>query len=245
MVARFASGIAVHYAHRVVPSSASLAKIVVNAAVFLIGLLVIFQTMGVQVAPIITALGIGGLAVALALQSTLGNFFAGIQILAQKELHTGDYVVLDGGQEGYVLDVGWRATTLRMLGNNLVIVPNTKLVDAIIVNYALPSRPFSVLLQVSVAYGSDLGKVERVAIDVAREVSQRVEGAVKDFTPLVRFHTFGESGVNFTLVAQSEDVPAQHVIKHELVKALHQRFAAEGIEIPFPVRTVYLRDRRS
>jgi len=244
VVARFTTGIAVHYAHRLVPSSASLAKVVVNVIVFGIGLLVIFQTMGIQITPIITALGVGGLAVALALQPTLANFFAGIQLLALKEINPGDYVSLDSGQEGWVHDIGWRSTTLRMLKNNLVIIPNTKMTDAIVTNFALPNSPFGVLLGVGVSYASDLAKVERVSIEVAREVIGRVDGTVKDFEPIVRFHTFGDSSINYNLIVQCTEFPAQYLTAHELVKALHERFGQEGIEIPFPIRTVYLKGEK-
>ena len=241
VAARFASGIAAHYAHKVVPSSASLAKVIVNIVIFSIGLLVIFQTMGIQVTPIITALGVGGLAVALALQPTLANFFAGIQLLSLKEVHSGDYVVLDTGQEGYVHDIGWRSTTLRMAKNNLVIVPNTKMTEAIITNYAMPTREFNVSLEVGVSYDSDLAQVERVSIEVARAVMQHVEGAVLEFDPVVRFHTFGDSSINYRLIVQCSEFPAQYVMAHELVKALHERFKQEGIEIPFPIRTIHMK----
>jgi len=242
VLARFVSGFAVHYALRLMPSSASLTRLVVNVVVFGIGLLVIFQTLGIQITPIITALGVGGLAVALALQPTLANFFAGIQLLALKEINQGDYIALDTGQEGYVADIGWRSTTLRMLKNNLVVVPNTKMTDAIIVNYTLPSHPFGVVLGVGVSYASDLEKVERVSIEVAREVIQRVEGTVKEFDPVIRFHTFGDSSINYNLIVQCSEFAAQYAAAHELVKALHKRFQEEGIEIPFPIRTVYLKN---
>lgn len=242
VAARLAGGIAVHYAHRVLPSSVSLAKIIVNIVIFTVGLLVIFQTMGIQVTPVITALGVGGLAVALALQPTLANFFAGIQLLSLKEFHTGDYVILDSGQEGYVHDIGWRSTTLRMLPNNLVVVPNTKMTEAIITNFSLPTRPFAVRLGVGVSYASDLAQVERVSIEVAREVVQRVEGAVKEFEPVVRFGAFGDSSINYNLIVQCSEFPAQYAVTHELVKALHVRFNQEGIEIPFPIRTVHMKN---
>ena len=242
VVARLASGIAVHYAYKVVPSSASLAKVVVNLVIIGIGLLVIFQTMGIQITPIITALGVGGLAVALALQPTLANFFAGIQLLSMKEVKPGDYVVLDSGQEGYIHDIGWRATTLRPLRNNLIVVPNTKMTDAIITNFELPNRPYGVLLGIGVSYASDLKKVERVSIEVAKEVIQRIEGTVKEFEPVVRFHTFGDSSINYNLIVQCTEFPAQYLTAHELIKALHERFGAEGIEIPFPIRTVYMKN---
>jgi len=242
VVARLGTGIAVHYAHRVLPSSASLARLVVNLAIFSIGILVIFQTMGIQIAPIIAALGVGGLAVALALQPTLANFFAGIQLLSMKEVKTGDYVVLNSGEEGYVHDIGWRATTLRPLRNNLIVVPNTKMTDAIITNFELPSRPYGVLLGVGVSYASDLAQVERVSIEVAREVIKRIDGTVPDFEPIVRFHTFGDSSIDYNLIVQCTEFPAQYLAAHELIKALHKRFQEEGIEIPFPIRTVYMKN---
>ena len=242
VVARLATGVAVHYTHRVLPSSASLAKVVVNLAIFSIGILVIFQTMGIQITPIITALGVGGLAVALALQPTLANFFAGIQLLSMREVKPGNYVVLNSGEEGYVHDIGWRVTTLRMAKNNLVVVPNTKMSDAIITNFALPSAEFGVALGVGVSYASDLARVERISIEVAREVVQRVDGAVKEFEPVVRFHTFGDSSIDYNLIVQCSEFPAQHLVTHELVKALHKRFQEEGIEIPFPIRTVHMKN---
>ncbi len=128
-----------------------------------------------------------------------------------KEVKPGDYVVLDSGQEGYFIhDIGWRATTLRPLRNNLIVVPNTKMTDAIITNFELPNRPYGVLLGIGVSYASDLKKVERVSIEVAKEVIQRIEGTVKEFEPVVRFHTFGDSSINYNLIVQCTEFPAQY-----------------------------------
>jgi small-conductance mechanosensitive channel len=241
VVARLASGVAGHYAHRLLPSSVSLAKIVVNAAVMTLGLLIIFQTMGIKITAMLTALGVGGLAVALALQDTLANFFSGIQILASKQINIGDYVQLDSGQEGFVTDIGWRAATLKMLNNNIVIVPNTKLSQAIVTNYSLQERDFAVRTTIGVAYDSDLEKVERVTIEAAREVAKRVEGATAEFDPVVRYHTFGDSSIQFNVIMRYHDFGAQFLAQHELVKTLHERYRREGIEIPFPIRTVITR----
>lgn len=241
VVARFASGIAEHYAHRILPSSASLAKVMVNAVVLCIGMLVIFQTMGIQITPFLTALGVGGLALALALQDTLSNFFSGMQILALKQINPGDYIRLDTGQDGYVFDVGWRNTTLRMVNNNIVIVPNTKLAQAIVTNFTLGDPDFNVRLTVGVAYGSDLEKVERVSVEVARAVVARIDGAVKEFDPILRYHTFAESSIQFNLVVRCTEFAEQFLIQHELIKELQQRYAREGIEVPFPIRTVVMK----
>lgn len=241
VLGRFASGIAAHYAHRLFPSSVSLTKMIVNAVVMTIGLLILFQTIGIKITPILGALGVGGLAVALALQDTLANFFAGMQVMASKQINLGDYVQLDSSHEGFVSDIGWRAATLKMLNNNVVVVPNTKLAQAIVTNYSLEERDFAVRMTIGVAYDSDLEKVERVTIETARAVVSRIEGAAKAFEPLVRFHTFGDSSIQFNVIMRYEDYGAQFLAQHELVKALHKRYQQEGIEIPFPIRTVLMR----
>ncbi len=245
VAARFASGIAAQYAYKILPSSVSIAKIIVNAVVFLIGMLVIFQTMGIKITPIVGALGVGGIAVALALQDTLANFFSGIQLLALKQINLGDYIRLDTGQDGYVHDIGWRNTILRMVNTNRVIVPNTKLAQAIVTNFSLEDPNVTVRLAVGVAYDSDLEKVERVAIEVAREVVARMEKTAKTFEPVVRFHTFGESSIELNLIVRCTEFAEQFLVQHELVKAIHRRFAAEGIEIPFPIRTVVMKGPRN
>ena len=183
------------------------------------------------------------MAVALALQDTLANFFAGLQVLASRQINLGDYIHLDGGQEGFVFDIGWRSATIRMLNNNMVIIPNTKLAQAIVTNYSLQERDFAVRTTIGVSYDSDLEKVERVTIEVARDVISRVEGAVKDFEPVVRFQSFADSSIQFNVVLRYSDYGAQDVAQHELVKALHKRYREENIDIPFPMRTVVLRNQ--
>ena len=241
MMARFASGIAAHYAHRFLPSSVSMAKVIVNVAVFTVGLLVIFQTMGIAIAPMLTALGVGGLAVALALQDTLANFFAGVTILASRQIRPGDYIRLDAGQEGVVYDVNWRTTTLRVPRNQFVIVPNTKLAQAIVSNFNVSEHALSLPVTAAVTYGSDLAKVERIAIEAANDVIKRVEGSLPDSEPVVRFHTFSELGIRFDVIIRSKQFTDQGLLRHELIKALQARFVAEGVEIPSPYHVMMQR----
>jgi small-conductance mechanosensitive channel len=203
-----------------------------------IALLIALQSFGVSITPILTALGVGGLAVALALQDTLSNFFAGLQIIATKKVKRGDYICLETGQEGYVADIDWRHTSVRQLPNNMVLVPNAKLVNSIVTNYHYPEPEMSVLVDVGVSYGSDLKHVEQVTIDVAREVMARVDGGVPEFDPFVRFHTFNDSSIDFTVILRVNEFTANFLLKHEFVKLLHERYDAEGIVIPFPIRTV-------
>jgi small-conductance mechanosensitive channel len=206
--------------------------------VAVLGFLVILNGLGLSITPMLTALGIGGLAVALALQEPLANFFAGVFLTLAGQVRVGDYLQLDSGQEGYVVDFSWRSTRLRMLSNNLVVVPNAKLAQAVLVNHHLPSRDLAVLVEVGVDYSSDLTHVERVVGEVGREIMTEVPGGISEFEPFVRYHTFADSSVNFTVILRAREFVDQYLIKHEFIKRLHARFEQEQITIPFPIRTI-------
>ena len=223
----------------------SLTRNVAWALTAVLGLLVVLNGIGLSITPMLTALGVGGLAVALALQEPLANFFAGLFITLAGQIRVGDYVKLDSGQEGYVVDFSWRSTRLRMLANNLVLVPNAKLAQAIVVNHHLPSQDLAVLVEVGVDYASDLRQVERVVMEVGREVMAEVPGGVPDFEPFIRYHTFADSSINFTVILRAKEFVDQYLIKHEFVKRLHARFNDEGIVIPFPIRTIAHRRERA
>jgi len=220
--------------------STSIFSHITRAAILIIGILVILQTLGISITPILTALGVGGLGVALALQDTLSNLFAGLHLIASRQIRVGDYIQLDSGDAGYVTDITWRNTTIRSLPNNMVIVPNANLAAMIITNYNQPEQQMNVVIQVGVAYDSDLPQVERVTIEVAKDVVQDVTGGIADFEPFIRYHTFGESSIDFSVILRVKEFGDQYVMKHEFVKRLQERFGRESIEIPFPIRTVQL-----
>jgi small-conductance mechanosensitive channel len=110
------------------------------------------------------------------------------------------------------------------------------------VNYHLPSNDLAVLVEVGVDYASDLGRVEQVTIEVARDVMREVSGGVADFEPFIRYHTFADSSINYTTILRAREYVDQYLVKHEFVKRLHARFNQEGIVIPFPIRTLVHRD---
>jgi small-conductance mechanosensitive channel len=220
----------------------SLSQNVARIVVVIVGVLTILHGLGVSIAPMLTALGVGGLAVALALQDTLANLFAGIHVSLARQVRVGDYIRLDTGEEGFLIDIAWRSASIRMLANNVVIVPNAKLAQAIVTNYTLPEAEMSVLVQVGVDYDSDLAKVERVTIEVARDVMQTVQGGVPSTEPFIRYHTFADSSINFSVIMRGREFTDQYLIKHEFIKRLHDRYAREGISIPFPIRTLVARE---
>jgi len=242
--ARIAAGAVQIYAEKtkgVLPSTTIFVNLT-KALIIILGLLMILQTFGVSITPLLTALGVGGLAVALALQDTLSNLFAGLHILLSQQVRKGDYVKLESGEEGYVVDITWRNTAIRTLPNNIVVVPNSKLASAIVTNFYLPEPQMSVLVQVGVSYDSDLEKVERVTIEVAKEVLKAVAGGVGEFDPFIRYHTFDDFSINFTVILRVHEFVDQYLLKHEFIKRLHKRYKEEGIEIPFPIRTIYMKN---
>lgn len=220
---------------------ANLARVLV----FIIGGLIILQSLGIPITPMLTALGVGGLAVALAIQDTLSNLFAGLHILVSRLVRPGDYVKLDTGEEGYVQDTTWRHTTIRTLPNNMVIIPNSKLASALVTNYYLPAAEMAVLVQVGVSYDSDLEKVEKITIEVAKELMKEVQGGVPEFEPFIRYHTFGDFSIGFTVILRAKEYVDQYLIKHEFIKRLHKRYKDQAIKIPFPVRTIYIDSAKS
>lgn len=241
-VVRFAGGLARVYSASMEggAASASIFLNIVRLAILVIGLLAVLSTLGISITPMLTALGVGGLAVALALQDTLSNLFAGLQIISSKMVRAGDYVELSSGESGFVEDVNWRYTTIRQLARNMVVVPNATLASTIFTNHKLPAEDFGVYMAVGVSYDSDLDLAERIAKEVATEVIAEFSPTVRHFEPSARFHTFGDSSIDMTIVLRAGKFDDQWEMRHQFVKRLKRRFDEAGIEIPFPQRTVHM-----
>jgi small-conductance mechanosensitive channel len=219
-----------------------LVRAAVRGTILVIGALVMLDSLGVQITPLLTALGVGGLAVALALQDTLSNLFAGVHLLADKPIRVGDYVKIADSIEGYVVDVGWRSTRVRMLQHNVVIVPNKRVAESIIINYDMPERRMGLLLRVSVGYDCDVDHVERVLVDEATTAAGEVAGLLPEPAPTAKLIPgFGEYALEFTLACQVASFVDQYAVQHELRKRILRRFRAEKIDMPYPVRTIELR----
>ena len=216
------------------------AELLTKIVLCVVGGMLILDNLGVSLTPLLTTLGIGSLAVAIALQDTLGNAFAGLHIKADQPIEVGQFIRLENGDEGYVERIGWRSTRIRMLPNKTAVVPNNKLVQSTIINYDLPDSEVAVLVQVGVHYDSDLQQVERVTKEVAKSIMTKVPGGVPSFEPFIRYHTFNQSSIDFTVILRARTFVDNYLIKHELIKALQAKYRETGIVIPFPIRTVYL-----
>lgn len=216
----------------------SLTQNISRIIIFSVGFLIILNSLGISITPILATLGVGGLAVALALQDTLSNLFSGFHITIARQIRIGDYIKLESGEEGYVIDINWRTTKIRMLPNNIVLVPNAKLIQAIITNYYLPEKEMSVLVNLGVHYNSDLEKVERITCRVAKEVMLNVPGGVPEFEPFIRYNSFGDSSIQFSVILRAGEFTDQYLIKHEFIKKLLEQYRREGIVIPYPIMAI-------
>lgn len=216
-------------------------KNLVNVFIYIFAILLVLHTLGYDVTALAAGLGIAALAVALAFQSTLSNFFAGIYITAERSVKIGDYVELENGLGGFVVEIGWRSTKIRTLPNNIVVIPNSKLAESIITDYYALDKEIGVVIPCGVSYASDLEKVERVTIEVAKRVLKNVEGGVSNFEPFIRYNKFGNSNIEFNVILRVKEFTNKFLITHEFMKELKKAYDKEGIEIAYPCTNVYMR----
>jgi small-conductance mechanosensitive channel len=233
----------------------SLTRRSIEIVVYTIACVMVLRTFGVDIAPIITALGVGGLAVALALQDTLSNFFAGIYITLANQIRVGDYIrISDGNFEGYVRDIGWRNTTIEMQEMNSVLIPNNKLSQAIVTNFHLPDEVQYLLLTFGVHHNTDPQLVETVLTrmvlecgNASREEAHRAEqpeGKIRGLLyvpePIVRFREFGEFTLNFRFFIAISHFDLQFEARSNVMKQVYYQFKQHGIVIPMPIRALQI-----
>jgi small-conductance mechanosensitive channel len=220
----------------------TLSQNLAQIAVVILGALILLNHFDVSITPILTALGVGGLAVALALQDTLSNLFGGFYVAVARQVRPGDYIKLNTGEEGYVTDIGWRSTTLRALAHNLVIVPNSKLSQAIVTNYSLPEKRCGTSVVVTVGYEHDPDAMEAMLLEELKRAAEEVPGMLADPAPGVGFEPgFGDNGYSFSLGFQVAEFADQVRVRNEVRRRVGRRLRAENIGVPYAMRTVFLR----
>jgi len=221
-------------------ASTSIFSNITKVVIFIIGFLIALQTLGISVTPILAALGVGGLAVALALQDSLNNLFSGLYIIASRQVKPGDFIKLENGEQGYIEDITWRNTTIRSLAKYLIIMPNSKLASAIVVNYSQTGKELTVIAEIPLSYDNDLVLVEKVTLEVAKDIMKTVPGGVPDFVPHIRFNQFNDGNIKLNVLLHGKQFVDQYLLKHEFLKRLHERYKKEGINITAPARPYQL-----
>lgn len=237
---RLVNGLIRGYSERssAVRNSKGIIQGLARGLILIIGTLVVLGTLGVSITPVVASLGISSLAVALALQPTLENFFSGVQLVMDKPIRVGDYIELSSGEQGFVERIGWRTTWIKMLQNNTVILPNSELSKSRLINYFYPEKELSVPVDVGVHYDSDLELVERVTLEVARQTLEDHEWGVESYEPKFFFTAFDSSSINLTVILRAKEYFNRFWVRSAFIKALHKRYAEEGIVIPYPIRAI-------
>jgi small-conductance mechanosensitive channel len=223
----------------------SLTQKLVQLVVVAVGLVWLLKVVfSMSLTPILTTLGVGGLALALALQDTLSNLFAGFYVSISRLVRIGDYLKLNTGEEGYVTDINWRCTMLRGINNNLVVIPNNKLGQAIYTNYNLPEPRMMVSMSFGVGYESDIDRVEAVLLDEIRSAAGEVRGLLADPAPYVRFAPGpGDWALGFQVNFNVAEFSDQYFVQSELRKRVVKRLRKEEISMPFPTRSVIVEQK--
>lgn len=208
-----------------------LSRTLIYVVVLTLGALVLLSYLNIRITPLLTALGVGGLAVALALQDTLANFFAGIHILVETPIKAGDYIQLEGGQEGLVTDIGWRTTRVVTLGNNTVVVPNTKITSTVLTNFSVPSSRVSAEAILVADLSADIERVQQVAIEEAAAA----EGVLSEFPPLFLFEPGATpTHLQFKVIVQVAAPQDRGLVASRIRLRITERFRREGIPRPSP-----------
>jgi len=213
-----------------------LLKNVIRVVILASGVIWLLAIWKVDLTPMFASAGIAGIAIALAAKDTLANFFGGISIFMDKNYKLGDYIIIESGERGEVVEIGIRSTRMKTRDDVMITIPNSIIANSKIINESAPVPRFRIRIPVGVAYGSDIEKVEEVLLKVAADNP----GVAEDPAPRVRMRAFADSSLNFELLCWVENPASKGFETHNLLRAIYHSFAENKIVIPFPQRDVHL-----
>jgi small-conductance mechanosensitive channel len=199
------------------------------------GVLIAMNLFGISLAPILTALGVGGLAVALGLRDTLANLFAGFYVILAGQFDQGDFVRLSTGDEGYVSDIRWRMTSLKTLSNHLILIPNSKLAEAIVTNFSKPDRNLMLTVPVRLAATADFDKATKVLLEIGAAACEANPDLVASQAPVVSMtNLLPDSNVELSLIVTVREYRAQFKVLDQIRRGIVARFPKEGLTLSAP-----------
>ncbi|MFH1210064.1 MAG: mechanosensitive ion channel family protein [archaeon] len=206
----------------------------------IIGFILILHVWHVNITPFLASLGVAGIVLAFALQSTLGNIFGGISMILDKNVSVGDTIKLSSGESGVVEDVGIRSTKVRSFDNEIYIIPNGKLADSIIQNYAQPDISERIVIDFGVAYGTNPEKVRKIIVDVMKKHKE----VMKKPEPKVVIVEMGDFALKLQAIFWVDSYKKRFDVKTDLVENIYNALNKNKIEIPFPTQTVYVKNKK-
>lgn len=207
--------------------------------IYILAIKMILLQLDMNITPILTAFGVTSLAIGLAMQSSLSDFFAGLQLISDPMIQLGDFVEINELQ-GTITDITWRSTHIKTFSNNVVLIPNTTVLKSIVTNFHRPEKAFIYFFSAGISYHSKLDHAENIIREIATNIQKQQVSPFNEHIPSVRFKAFGDSNIEFSIGIKLSDYMDSFPVRHELVKTLKQRFDLEQIDISFPCRNVYL-----
>ncbi len=208
----------------------------VTYIIWFIGIVLALDLIGYPITPLITGMGIAGLAIALAAQNLLSNVFGGITITLDQLYKVGDRIEL-GGVYGDIYEIKPRYTRVKTLDNTIITIPNSRVINDQITNFAVPDTTVRVKIPISVAYGTDPAKVDEILYDIVGNLPL----VLKQPPPLVRFTEYAASSQNFELLVFIRHYDERHPVLDLIFREIFVRFKKEGIEIPFNQMEVHIK----
>lgn len=220
-------------------ASVSVLNYLVTGLAFVIVVMVILYTLNIST-PLLMLTFLGStFGLSLAFREPLSNLFSGVVLTVSQRLNPGDFVRLPSGEEGRVVDIEWDVTSIRQMSDSQIIVPNSFLTKAELINFDHPTSEYELKIMVGVSYSSDLEQVEQVTIQVADEVLRAVGEGSLAAPSYLRFKEFADSDIKFAVYLRCQNFADRNRVRHIFVKQLHQRYRAEGIEMPYPTIELY------
>lgn len=214
-----------------------------SVLIYVFGLTILMGSLGMEVSALVAALGVGGLAVALALQDTLGNFFAGVHLLADRPVRPQDYVKIDGTDiMGTIEEIGWRSTRIRTWDNNVVYIPNTKMSQSIIINYYNPGQEMGYAMGFGVSYDDDPEEVIEALWEALKRTAKKTGKIMDVEKSTIRANDFLDSAIDYKVIVKIPVYGDRFGVHGELVKQIYYVFKEKGITIPYPTRTLYMQE---
>jgi small-conductance mechanosensitive channel len=248
VISSFLHDVILIYGHAIVQKSENdwddrlieLLELVAKYVIWFVAIILILYTFKIDITPFLAGAGIAGLTIALAAQDIISNFFGGAIITVDKPFKVNDRIKIDT-YVGDVVSIGPRSTRIKTLDYQIITIPNNKITTNVIVNYAMPDQKLRITIPVSVVNGSDVKTVKRILLEIARDVIYKTEYLLDDPSPKVFFLEFGDFGLKFVLYvwAKAYNLPGE--VMDAVNSQIAERFATEGIEIPFPQMDVRMR----
>ncbi len=208
---------------------------IVRYSVTLVGLVGAFNTMGFRLDALLAASAVVAVGIGFGLQNIAQNFISGLILLFEQPVRQGDFIRV-GGTLGTVDDIGLRATHIITRDEVTMIVPNSALITAEVVNHSRPTTSLRIRVSVGVAYGTDTDLVKRVLMDVAKNAANVLNAP----PPEVRLEEFADSSMQFALLCWIEHAREDLRIASSLRFMIEKSFRQAGIVIPFPQRDVHM-----